>query len=153
MLLLAAVPQLRHVGAATIIDDRGGSHFSRFQRRFWRLLSLTACLRIRARCWECVSTLANQWTLRYQSTRSSHSFTTRINETCKLQLRLASYRPDGAGAWRRCKMNLLNQRSKPQDVLVAPSKPSVYPCSLFVLPASAACLFVLLYAFFTTSSF
>ena len=50
-------------------------------------------------------------------------------------------------------MNLLNQRSKPQDVLVAPSKPSVYPCSLFVLPASAACLFVLLYAFFTTSSF
>ena len=39
-------------------------------------------------------------------------------------------------------MNLLNQRSKPQDVLVAPSKPSVYPCSLFVLPASAkVCLF------------
>ena len=91
---------------------------------------------------QCVSTLADQWTLRYQSTRSSHSFTTRINDWCKLQLRLASYRPDGAGAWKRCKMNLLNQRSKPQDVLVAPSKPSVYPCSLFVLPASAkVCMF------------
>ena len=39
------------------------------------------------------------------------------------------------------------------EYAVAPSKPSVYPCSLFVLPASAASLFVLLYAFFTTSSF